>query len=307
MKWWLAVCRKRPNCGLMAAWQLRRSLLLLALAARTISVAEVRLRVLSVCPDGGGDVFSRDLHGVVAQLRLSTRPEPVALELCTGRHALSAALVLGPSDAIHEIRGPADGLATLDSGVRISGWQAPTAKNNGLWQASLPKAAGRSRQLWINGVRATRAHANPTNCSGGPAYANMPLPPFGSGGACSGSFHAGTRTTAGYVAVPDKLRRGRAAANVSMTSWLTPGSELVFGRGGSGASWTEPRCTVLNVTRGAKRGTVDIAMAQPCWARATTKHAPEQDVTFPSDVSTTHNVCFCFEFRPCTLKCKRLG
>ena len=94
---------------------------------------------------------------------------------------------------------------------------------------------------------------------------------------------------AGYAGVPDRWRR-RGTDNVSMVQWLTPGSELVFGRGGSGASWTEPPCSVVNATRGKTPGTVDILMAQPCWTRATSKHAAEQDVTFPSDIENAFDL-----------------
>jgi hypothetical protein len=46
----------------------------------------------------------------------------------------------------------------------------------------------------------------------------------------------------------------------------------------------------VNVTNGATAGTVDIAMAQPCWVRATTKHAPEQDVSFPTDIENAFDL-----------------
>ena len=156
-----------------------------------------------------------------------------------------------------------------------------------LWPLVTARWCYRSRQLWVGGERAARAHANPANCSGGPAFADMPLPPFAT--LCDGTFRAGTRTAAGYAGVPDRWRR-RGTGNVSMVQWLTPGSELVFGRGGSGASWTEPRCTVVNATRGKTPGTVDILMAQPCWTRATSKHAAEQDVTFPSDIENAFDL-----------------
>ena len=257
---------------------------------------------LSVCPTHADQPGRfRTVHEAQAALRQDRRRAAAGadatvrgsdalavFELCEGRHHLQSALVFEKVDGAVELRG-IGGLATLDSGHRITGWTKSSANAAvpGLWQATLPKTAAGSRQLWVKGRRANRAHANPANCSGGPAFANMPVPPFA--GACEGTFRAGVRTAAGYSGVPDHAPR-LSVGNASMTSWLSPGSELVFGRGGSGASWTEPRCSVVNVSKGVTAGTVDIVMAQPCWARATTKHAPEQDVSFPSDIENAFDL-----------------
>jgi len=103
---------------------------------------------------------------------------------------------------------------------------------------------------------------------------------------CDQTLVGGNRTKTGYTNVPDP--QPHISSN-SLTKWL-PGAELVYGRGGSGASWTEPRCTVTSVAAGAAAGTVDIIMAQPCWDRAVGKGpsiGTGQGVTHPSDVENS--------------------
>ena len=93
------------------------------------------------------------------------------------------------------------------------------------------------------------------------------MPAGGMGSDCDQTLVGGNLTKTGYTNVPDP--QPHISSN-SLTKWL-PGAELVYGRGGSGASWTEPRCTVKSVAAGAAAGTVDIIMAQPCWDRAVDK------------------------------------
>ena len=95
--------------------------------------------ILSICPSGG-EVFSRTLHEAQARLALSAPSAPVVLELCSGQHPLPAALVLGPDDpGVVEIRGAPGAQATLDSGVRVTGWRRLSGR---IWQAPLPRGAG---------------------------------------------------------------------------------------------------------------------------------------------------------------------
>ena len=93
------------------------------------------------------------------------------------------------------------------------------------------------------------------------------MPAGGMGSDCDQTLVGGNLTKTGYTNVPDPQPH---ISSKSLTKWL-PGAELVYGRGGSGASWTEPRCTVTSVAAGATAGTVDIIMAQPCWDRAVGK------------------------------------
>eukprot|EP01052_Picozoa_sp_SAG31_P026161 SAG31_NODE_2351_length_5889_cov_1.999482_2_plen_705_part_00 len=209
----------------------------------------------------------------------------ITIQLCDKGDLLAdhGQIVLGPADSGTDcgptvLRGAG---TTLDPGVRVTGW---TEQNDSpRWQARLPAGLS-SRQLWVNGRRAARAHANPTSCSGGPTPGPDPCLSLLRGSA--------TITPAGYANVTSSL-------NVTVTGpsdlqhWLLPGAEFVYGKGASGASWTEPRCAVTRVVPGASPGTVDIVMAQPCWARATGKSAPlpwdtGQAVTFPTDIENAH-------------------
>jgi hypothetical protein len=68
---------------------------------------------------------------------------------------------------------------------------------------------------------------------------------------------------------------------VTLGQWLI-GTEFVYGRGASGASWTEPRCHVTAVAPGSAAATLNISMDQPCWSFATNKGT--QSVKHPSDI-----------------------
>eukprot|EP01050_Picozoa_sp_SAG11_P004355 SAG11_NODE_277_length_11302_cov_5.987146_5_plen_1278_part_00 len=167
--------------------------------------------------------------------------------------------------------------STLDPGVRVTG--CVQQQGSPLWQAKLP-AGMSSRQLWVNGRRAARAHANPASCSGGPTPGPDPCRRLLSASA--------TRTPTGYANVSSPLNV-TVMGPPGIEHWVLPGAEFVYGKGSSGASWTEPRCAVVRVLPAASRGMVDIMMAQPCWARATGKSAPlpwgtGQSVTFPTDI-----------------------
>ena len=243
---------------------------------------------LTVCPnvkDHQGDFSSQRRFSTVYEAQRAARrmlaaghTGDVIVELCDGRHPLIDALILSHEDVAPEkysteYRGPVGGHAILDSGLKITGW-APDPTMPGVWKATIPPGY-ESRQLWVDGLRAPRAHANPANCSGGPA-----VPKAG----CRRTLKGGTLTDVGYINVSDSMN---AHLPPSLEKWL-PGSELVFGKGASGASWTEPRCTVASVSRSKGGAGVDIVMSQPCWDRAQMKNGLKpgtgQDVRWPSDI-----------------------
>ena len=92
----------------------------------------------------------------------------VEVQLCAGRHAVAEPLVLGPEDSGND-RAPVvwrstGGPAVLDAGLHISGWHE-SPSDRGLWEAPLPQNA-QSRQLWVNGQRATRARSKGILISG---------------------------------------------------------------------------------------------------------------------------------------------
>jgi Fibronectin type III domain len=122
----------------------------------------------------------------------------------------------------------------ISGGVQITGWKLIDAGKN-LWAAPAPDSLTNTRQLYIDGVRATRTRGLlPTRL---------------------------TETPTGYTAASDV-----------MSHWKNPGDiEFVY-TGGNGywsvgsfgaGAWTEPRCPVASID-----GTT-ITMAEPCWNNST--------------------------------------
>ncbi len=122
----------------------------------------------------------------------------------------------------------------LSGGVRVTGWKEVDKARN-LWVAPVPSSVTDSRQMYIDGVRATRTRGR------------LPV--------------AVTMTETGYT-----------AGDASMAAWKHPsqlefvytGGNSVWSETGVGlGSWTEPRCPVASI-----EGTT-ITMAQPCWNNST--------------------------------------
>src|SRR6266508_1344460 len=133
----------------------------------------------------------------------------IRVELANGVYQLASTLTLTAADSGtggHNVIWTAASGArpVISGGVPITGWQrVDTARN--IWSAPAP-AGLNTRQLYINGARATRAR--------GPAPVTL------------------TWTSTGYT-----------ASGSAMSSWRNPGDiEMVY-TGGLGA-WTEIRCSV---------------------------------------------------------------
>lgn len=178
----------------------------------------------------------------------------VTLLLAGGVYTLTQPLALSADDSgvnAHNVVYTAEPgqRPIISGGLRIKGWKKiDTAKN--IWAASVPADVPASRQLYIDGVRATRTRGR------------LPV--------------AVTMTATGY-----------AAADASMASWKHPsGLEFVYTGGnsvwsetGEGlGSWTEPRCPVASI-----EGTT-ITMAEPCWDDSTKR------VMLPSGARTANLV-----------------
>ena len=169
----------------------------------------------------------------LAHLRAQGYLGDAAVELCEGMHEHKHELVIGSehTSSVGEtvLRGSGYG-AYLDSGAKVHGWAISNASHLSipLWQAPIPDGV-KSRQLWVNGLRAVRAHATLAQCNGGPIVPGLPCPkPL-----------QGTLTATGYI-----VSNVSNFTKVPLAIWLS-GAELVYGRGASGASWTEPRCSVV--------------------------------------------------------------
>ncbi len=126
------------------------------------------------------------------------------------------------------------GPSIVSGGIPVTGWKLADRARN-LWSAPVPAKLKNARQLYIDGVRATRTRGR------------LPVPV--------------TPTASGYT-----------AASAVMASWRNPaGLEFVYTGGNSIWSereeglggWTEPRCPVASLSGSA------IVMAQPCWDNST--------------------------------------
>ncbi len=163
----------------------------------------------------------------------------VTILLAGGTYRLTRPLELGPEDSGangHNLVYAADPGARpiISGGVRITGWRLFNSAKN-IWSAKVPPYVKGARQLYIDGVRATRTRGR------------LPV--------------ALTMTPTGYT-----------AANATMASWKHPswmefvytGGNSVWSERGEGlGSWTQPRCPVASIV-----GTT-ITMQQPCWDNST--------------------------------------
>lgn len=123
---------------------------------------------------------------------------------------------------------------SLSGAVRIQHWHPVNAGKN-LWVASIPSSVQNTRQLYINGVRATRTRGR------------VPV--------------ALTETPTGYTAADSTLSRWQ---NPSDMEFVYTGGNSLWSEHSEGlGSWTEPRCPIQSI-----RGTT-ITMAQPCWDNST--------------------------------------
>src|SRR5437764_4299752 len=134
----------------------------------------------------------------------------------------------------HRIIWQGSGDTELSGGKRVVGWH-PVPGRPGLFAAPAPAGLDNSRQLYVDGVRETRARG--------------PLPV------------TVKATDTGYTASADTLSRWRNPSDIEFV--YTAGEALWnIQRDGLG-QWTEPRCPI-----GAVSGTT-ITMAQPCWNDST--------------------------------------
>jgi hypothetical protein len=160
----------------------------------------------------------------------------VTVVLTGGFYRLSSPLTLTTADSGtngHNVIWTADtGTRPVVAGsTRITGWKRMSS-GSPIWVAQAPTGL-KTRQLYVNGARAARAHGS--------------LPASLSGQNKTG-YSGGAKTMAGW--------RNPSGAK--------PALEFVY-RGGLGA-WTEPRCPVASISSGGA-----VTMAQPCWENSTNR------------------------------------
>lgn len=186
------------------------------------------------------------------ELSRSTGEQHIVLR--GGTYRLAKPLHLIPSDSGspgHELRfAAALGQHPILSGaVRIEGWRLDDATRH-LWSAPVPEAVANSRQLYVNGVRASRAHGR------------VPV--------------ALTETPTGYSADSAEMANWKNASDIEFV--YTGGNSIWSERSEGLGSWTEPRCPIQSIN-----GNI-ITMAQPCWDNSTKR------VMLPSGVRTANLV-----------------
>ena len=130
----------------------------------------------------------------------------------------------------------------VSGGVAITGWTLANA-SRGLWVAPLPSAAIHARQLYINGVRSSRARGNASVLFGQLAID----PP---------NMTSQNGTTA----------RGYRAERATLASWnLSKAADMEFIYTAQILPWVEWRCGLQSISQ-AKRG-LNIEMA-PCFSHS---------------------------------------
>jgi Right handed beta helix region len=160
----------------------------------------------------------------------------VTVVLADGFYRLTGPLTLSSADSGtggHNVVWTADNGArpVFAGSAQITGWTRMSA-NSPVFVAQAPAGLS-TRQLYVNGTRAARAHGA------------LPSPLTG-------------RNSTGY-----------SGGGGTMAGWRNPSGakpqlEFVY-RGGLGA-WTEPRCPVASISSGGA-----VTMAQPCWTNSTTR------------------------------------
>ncbi len=179
---------------------------------------------------------ARDLARV---LKRKQSGRDVRIWLAGGTYRLSQPLVLTAEDSgaggSHVVYAALPGQwPILSGGVQVKGWKRIDASRN-LWSAPAPEQVKSARQMYIDGVRASRTRGR------------LPV--------------RLTATETGYTASGDAMAQWRNPADLEFVYMGGNGvwSEPSVGLG----SWTEPRCPVASISGAA------ITMQQPCWDNST--------------------------------------
>src|SRR5580692_993182 len=176
---------------------------------------------------------------VLARSEAAKANGDVTIEFAGGTYRLAHPLELTPEDSGRSghnlvFRATPGERPVLSGSIRIAGWKRIDESRN-LWAAPVPASATGSRQIYIDGVRATRTR---------------------------GRLPVGlTMTPTGYTAADARMAAWKHPASLE---FVYTGGNSVWSESGVGlGSWTEPRCPVASI-----EGTT-ITMAQPCWDNST--------------------------------------
>lgn len=151
-----------------------------------------------------------------------------------GTYRLTNPLQLTAEDSGRSFEAAPGESPILSGAVAVKGWKRIDAARN-LWSAPLPQGVSNSRQLYVDGVRATRTRGR------------VPVKL--------------TMNDAGYEAADSTMASWK---NSSDMEFVYTGGNAVWSERSVGlGSWTEPRCPIAGI-----QGKT-ILMAQPCWDNST--------------------------------------
>jgi len=194
-------------------------------------------QIIYAAPNGNdhaAGTASAPVASVNRAIELARSTSEHIVELRGGDYRLSGALALTAADSGLTLRAHASDPVTISGGVRINGWKVANRERN-LWSATFPAGLQAPRQIYVDGVRATRTSGR------------IPV--------------ALTMTRTGYIA--DSGLLGRLRRPEDLESVYTGGNAIWSEPSAGIGSWTEPRCPVASI-----HGT-EIKMAEPCWTNST--------------------------------------
>lgn len=233
--------------------QVARALPLAVAAATLASFAGLATaQTIYVSPRGrdtAAGTRNAPVRSLDAAMEKARRGAAHSVELAGGTYVLDKPVELSVADSGLAIVAAAGAHVVLSGGTRITGWKPADAKR-GLWSATLPENVPSPRQMYVNGVRSSRAKGR------------APV--------------ALTMTAQGYTASDDMLSKWRHPEELEFV--YTGGNALWSEPSVGLGSWTEPRCPVAAI-----HGT-EIQMAEPCWKNSTKR------VMLPSGVRTANLV-----------------
>jgi hypothetical protein len=155
------------------------------------------------------------------------------VNLAPGAYRLTRPLVLDARDSGVAFVGTGEPVV-ISGGVQITEWSVVDRARN-LWSAPAPAALRNARQMYVDGVRATRTRGR------------VPLPI--------------TPTASGYAIDAPAITTPRNPADLEFV--YTGGNSIWSEHSVALGPWTEPRCPVASISG------LTIAMAQPCWDNST--------------------------------------
>ncbi|MDE1163363.1 MAG: right-handed parallel beta-helix repeat-containing protein [Acidobacteriaceae bacterium] len=209
------------------------SIVSIALLASVASAASAQIFVAPNGKDSASGTRTAPLKTLDAAVRKSRHAGKHEVHLQPGTYRLTQPVVLTAEDSGLKLIGSGMAAVTISGGVQVTGWKADAVA--GRWSATLPAGVALPRQIYVNGVRATRTRGR------------LPV--------------TLTMTATGYEASSDVLSTWH---NPSALEMVYTGGNAVWGESSVGlGAWTEPRCPVASI-EGKK-----ITMAEPCWTNST--------------------------------------